>query len=264
MQLIEIYKIWSEKPEIILDFPEWMLPRNLIKELQEQKGVVIAEIAGRDSFAAIFKYLESNSVNILIPTIAYTGTEYGSVDITLKKCIELKDRLKEKGIKCLNPVFLGSPKFWWELCGRYISYLIEEFGFYIPCIGCHLYLHTIRIPFAKLIKSEFIISGERERHNGKIKLNQVKIVLDYYTRTCLKYNINLLHPIRYIDDGKIIESILKQNWAEGKEQLKCVLSKNYTSKEGKVFYSDEMDLKIKSFFEEFAIPIVEKNIDKWE
>ena len=61
-----------------------------------------------------------------------------------------------------------------------------------------------------------------------------------------------------------IESILKQNWAEGKEQLKCVLSKNYTSKEGKVFYSDEMDLKIKSFFEEFAIPIVEKNIDKWE
>ncbi|MDQ7031365.1 MAG: hypothetical protein Q9M37_01410 [Desulfonauticus sp.] len=263
MQLIEIYKIWSEKPEIIVDFPDWMLSKKSIKELQGQKDVVIAEIAGRDSFAAVFKYLENHSVNVLVPTIAYTATEYGSVDITLKKCMGLKERLKSNGIRCLDPIFLGSPTFWWKLCGRYISYLIDEFGFYTPCIGCHLYLHTIRIPLAKLINSDIIISGEREKHDGKMKLNQTDVALNYYTKICSRYNINLVHPIRYIDNGQEITSILQEEWAEGKEQLKCVLSKNYISKEGKVYYPKEIVLKTKSFFEEFAIPIVDASINKW-
>ncbi|MCF8037391.1 MAG: hypothetical protein K9K62_11005, partial [Desulfobacteraceae bacterium] len=45
-------------------------------------------------------------------------------------------------------------------------------GHYTPCTGCHLYLHAVRIPLARMLGNVPIIGGERESHSGKVKVNQ--------------------------------------------------------------------------------------------
>ena len=54
-----------------------------------------------------------------------------------------------------------APRFWWELCGRYTTHFIKKFGFFSPCVGCHFYIHTVRVPIAKLLQSNLVIGGER-------------------------------------------------------------------------------------------------------
>ena len=146
------------------------------------------------------------------------------------------------------------------MCGRYVTYLFKEFGFYSPCIGCHLYLHTIRIPLAKKIGCSVIIGGERESHEGKVKINQVGVALDAYISLARKFDIELFLPIRTVAKNRDIEEIIKQPWEEGEEQLNCVLSKNYQDKEGNVFY-EERD--IAQFFSEFALGEAEEALKRY-
>ena len=244
------YEIVSTKPELINTFPQWMLSEERESELKNTEGLAIAEIAGRDSIAAVLEATRKRDFKVILPTIAYTGTEFGDWTIPFHKTELLKTELIEKGIEVLDPILLGAPRLWWRLCGRYVTHLFKEFGFYSPCVGCHLYLHTIRIPLAKKIGCSVIIGGERESHEGKIKINQIGVALEAYISLAKKFDIELFLPIRTIAKNRDIEKIIKQPWEEGEEQLNCVLSKNYQDKEGNVFY-EERD--IAQFFSEFAL-----------
>ena len=122
-------------------------------------------------------------------------------------------------------------------------------------MGCHLYLHALRIPLAKKINCNVIIGGERESHEGKIKINQVSVALDAYVSFARTFEIELFLPLRKMAKNEQIESILNQHWDEGAEQLECVLSKNYVGREGAVVYSESA---LKRFFSEFAIKEAEE------
>ena len=245
-----VYEIVSNKPELINNFPKWMLSEEGESELKNTEGLAIAEIAGRDSIAAVLEATRKRDFKAILPTIAYTGTEFGDWTIPFYKTELLKTELIERGIKVFDPILLGAPGLWWRLCGRYVTYLFKEFGFYSPCVGCHLYLHIIRIPLAKKIGCSVVIGGERESHEGKTKINQIRVALEAYISLARKFDIELFLPIRTIDRNRDIEQIIKQSWEEGAEQLGCVLSKNYQDKEGNVFY-EERD--IAQFFSEFAL-----------
>jgi hypothetical protein len=132
--------------------------------------------------------------------------------------------------------------------------LFSRFGFSTPCLGCHLYLHALRIPLARLIGAPYVIAGEREQHDGRIKVNQVASALDVYIAFARQFVVELLLPLRNIHAGEEIERIIGQEWKEGGGQLECVLSKNYQDSHGSVAY-DEAALQ--RFFEEFAFPIAE-------
>ncbi len=252
-----LLEILSNKPEMVIDFPEWMLKQTTIQKIRNMKDVAIAEIAGRDSIAAIIRACEIRPIKAIIPTIAYTGTEYGNWDVTFEKVQLLRDKLTKNGLIIFDTILLGSPVFWWKLCGRYLSYFQKAYGFYSPCIGCHLYFHTIRIPLAKKLNINLLIAGERESHNGRIKVNQIKIALDVYIEFLRKYDIELLLPLRHMSSGADIISILSEQWDEGKQQVECVLSKNYQEIDGSVCLNEEA---IKRFFNEFAFKISEEFI----
>lgn len=70
-------KILMEKPDLVSKFPSWMISPESLERMNKNKNLVILEIAGRDSFAALFKYMESHDIDGILPTIAYTGTEFG-------------------------------------------------------------------------------------------------------------------------------------------------------------------------------------------
>lgn len=245
-----ILELVRDKPELITRFPDWMLPASLQKELQETEGLAIVEIAGRDSIAAALEATRKKHLRALLPTIAYTGTEYGNWEIPFKKASLLKEQLSPKGIRVFAPLVLGAPRFWWRLCGRYASDLFRAFGFYSPCLGCHLYLHAIRIPLARRLNCRVLIGGERESHEGKIKLNQIGAALDAYVSFTGTFGIELFLPIREVTSNDQIKAIINYPWEEGAEQLECVLSKNYVGRNGEVFYSENA---IQRFFSEFAI-----------
>lgn len=245
----------SQKPELVTTFPEWLLPSTLIANLKNMEGVALAEIAGRDSVAAVLKATEEHPIKSVLPTIAYTGTEFGDWERAVATSRFVAERLQGSGVVVFDPLFLGSPRFWWLLCGRYISALFGRFGFYTPCLGCHLYFHALRIPLARLTGASYIISGERERHDGHVKLNQVAPALDVYREFVGRFDVELLLLLRDIHSGKEIERIIGQQWQEGRGQLECILSKNYQDENGVMSYDEEA---LRRFFKEFAFPIAEE------
>jgi hypothetical protein len=208
--------------------------------------------------AAAVKSVEEESFTDLLPTYVYTGTEHGpwaSVDQAVERLAGL---LPE--VRIHNLVVLGSPCFWQALCGRFISELISRYGFYTPCVGCHLYFHSVRIPLALALGKVPIISGEREWHDGAIKVNQIYEALNVYVKIAKEFGIRLLFPVRNITKGDRIEEILGFEWQEGKEQLGCVLSGNYRALEGSVDYAPS---QVKMYLKEFAWPCAKKIIESY-
>ncbi len=251
----KIAAIFRDKPELVIDFPEWMLSERQMDIYRQMENLAIVEIAGRDSVAAAVKSVDENAFTDLLPVYAYTGTEYGAWRSVEQAVRRLSDRLPQVKIHPL--LVVGSPDFWRALNGRYMSDLISRYHFISPCPGCHLYLHGIRIPLAKKLGNLPIISGERELHNGQVKINQTGEALDFYIDFADRFNIRLLFPLRSIEQSKDIEHILQIHWERDKEQLECTFSGNYRLRDGSVGPS----LKdVTRFFENFAGPAAKEII----
>jgi hypothetical protein len=88
-----IFEILRNKPELVTAFPRWMLSEALEKELRDTEGVAIIEIAGRDSIAAALEAASKRDFKAFLPTIAYTGTEFGDWETPFKKTDVLKEEL---------------------------------------------------------------------------------------------------------------------------------------------------------------------------
>lgn len=255
-----ILELITTKPELVTDLPEWMLPQETITELQNTEGLAILEIAGRDSFAAAIEAIKNTDIKVYLPTIAYTGTQFGDWEIPFNKTYELKTRLNQNGIQVFDPVLIGDPTFWRLLCGRYAAYISKDIGFHSSCLGCHLYLHGVRIPLAKMLNSTIIVAGERESHEGKVKINQLPIALDTYVQFANKFDIKLDLPLRKVSSNADIEAILGENWKEGTQQTQCVLSGNYQDPSGDPVYSEEA---IQRFYQDHALKLAEGIVQKY-
>lgn len=247
------------KPECIDNFPEWMLSKEQIKAFRNMKTLAIVEMAGRDSVAAAIKSVQEKGFTDLLPTYVYTVTEHGNWKSVPEAVARLKQRLSGD-IRIHELLVFGSPGFWQALNGRYVSELIERYGFYTPCIGCHIYLHSARIPLSALLGNKPVITGERESHDGGEKINQIPEVLDAYEAISQFFNVPILMPLRYIKEGTQIEKILGMRWEQDRDQLGCILSGNYRDTEGKNKIKRE---DVKRFLEGFALPFTRQIIKSY-
>jgi hypothetical protein len=135
--------------------------------------------------------------------------------------------------------------------------LNKRFGFYTPCVGCHLYLHAARIPLALALEAP-IIAGERELHDGAVKVNQTATALNCYQDLAAHFEVPLHLPLRHIDQGKEIEMLLGFDWKQDDEQLGCVLSGNYRDFQNRVSITDEA---LQAYLREFAFPFALKTLE---
>jgi hypothetical protein len=250
--------LFLDKPECVVNLPQWLLSSERIQQYRAMSGLVIVEIAGRDSVAAAVKSLEEEAFTHLLPTYVYTGTEHGPWASVEEAVERLARRLPEVRIHDL--VVLGSPGFWQALNGRFITELSSRYGFYTPCVGCHLYLHTVRIPLALALGNVSIISGEREWHDEAAKINQTREALDVYQGVAKHFGVQLLLPLRNIAEGVRIAEILGFEWEEGKEQLGCVLSKNYRLLDGSTCGTST---HIQRYLKEFALPCAKRIVEAY-
>ncbi len=260
MNAAKLNALLARKPEMVNEFPAWLVSPETLEPRAAGEGVVIAEIAGRDSAAAVLEAVRQRPIQTILPTIAYTATEFGDWAVPLRKCEDLRRRLSAEGITVRPPVFLGSPRFWWLLCGRPASIHTARYGLPTTCLGCHLYVHALRIPLAKRVGADTVISGERENHDNRIKLNQIADALDAYVGFLADYDVELRLPVRHVREGAGILAILGEEWKEGRGQLQCVLSKNDQDENGRVTYDSD---SVKRFFSEFALPVAQKVVDTY-
>jgi hypothetical protein len=252
-------EILLDKPELVSSFPTWMLADEARERLRAAAKPALVEIAGRDSVAAAVRAAAERGHDLYLPTIAYTATEFGDWRTPFEKVDLLGERLAASGAKAqvLPPVLLGAPELWHQLCGRYVSVLYRRFGFYTPCLGCHVYLHALRIPLAKATGCRVVIAGERESHDGRVKLNQVPEALDAYVEFVARFGVELALPLRHVSSGREVEEILGAAPGERDEQMACVLSENYRNAEGGVAYDGEA---VRRFFRDFGLPIAERAV----
>ncbi|XRO74865.1 hypothetical protein ACO3TA_05625 [Methanocaldococcus sp. 28A] len=236
-------------------FKELTLSDETFKIIEENgiklKDIAIGEFSGRDSVAAIIKAMDEG-IDFVLPVVAFTGTDYGNINIFYKNWEITNKRVKEiDRDKVLLPLhFMFEPKLWHALNGRWAVLLSKKYNYYSPCIGCHAYLRILRIPLAKHLGNK-IISGERVYHNGDFKIDQIEEVLEVYSKICREFDVELILPIRYIKEGKKIKEIIGDEWEQGEKQFSCVFSGNYRDKDGKVIFDKE---NILNLLNEFIYP----------
>ena len=249
---------YLHKPECVINLPAWLLPLEKIEQYRAMSRLAVVEIAGRDSVAAAVRSVEEEGFTDLLPTYVYTGTEHGPWASVTDAVHRLVWRLPKIRIHAL--LVLGSPGFWQALNGRFIAELSSRFGFYTPCVGCHLYLHSVRIPLALTLGKVPIISGERELHDKAVKVNQIPEALNAYQKVAKRFGIPLLLPLRHIADGNHIEEILGFEWLAGNDQLGCVLSGNYRRLDGSPYTAMS---QVQRYLAEFAAPCASKIVESY-
>jgi len=197
--------------------------------LEYNKKTIIAELAGKDSIAAIIKYAEKNKNSFILPTVVKIPSEENRYEDLFDYYKKLQGYIELKGSHMYTPLILNATKYWWDL-NKSIKKINDNYKFYTPCIACHALLHLIRIPLAKQYSNK-IITGERLSHNGKFKINQNKLVLNVYNDMFSYYNIKLVQPLLNIKSSNKIDLMLSEFHTQYNisqiEYMSCFLSNNF-------------------------------------
>ncbi|MFA5867996.1 MAG: hypothetical protein WC891_08620 [Actinomycetota bacterium] len=214
----------------------------------------VLEIAGADAFAAAISYASTNPHTVMLPTYVHTGTEYGDFSVVGSHVDYLRRDLAERfSVKLLDLVVSADTSLWRALNGRFMTTIRDRFGFFSPCIGCHLYLHLMRIPEARRYDCGVVVAGERTTHASGSKINQTPSLLACYQEVLGAVGLSLEFPVRDIVDRAEIKALAPWLWEEGGEQMNCVLSGNYRLTDGTPIRVPEETEKL--FIDEFLLPV---------
>lgn len=225
------------------------------KRNTNEGNVAVAEIAGKDSIAAAILALKNDYVDTIVPVFVLTGSEYGNWT-SLKTNVEHLQNVAQKmdGKNVYDPIIVHDFRLWNIVNAKYMNAVFKKFGFYSPCIGCHMYVHLLRIPIAKLLGATKIISGERLSHSGRTKLNQLSCVISAFQKMNEFFGIEIVTPLLHVASAESISEIIGENgtFSVG-DQLKCVLSGNYYDANKKVEIEKE---KVSGYCDNFVLPVM--------
>ena len=226
-----------------------------LEMLRALPGLAVGAIAGRDAVAAIVEAVRTEGFSAVLPTSVATGTEYGDADAPLDAVRVLRETLGDEA-EVLDPLRIGSPRLWAAINGRFAAEIGARFGLHSACLACHLYVHIARVPLAWALGNAPVITGERDTHDGRIKLSQTAASIAAETRVLAYAGIELLTPVRTARGAEV--DALVPGWRDGERQLCCVHSGNYARLDGSVLLdSDAYDRYIAEFFEPTGYAIVD-------
>lgn len=213
----------------------------------------IAEIAGKDSIAAVLSFASDHSGVEIIPTIAITGTEYGDLSSYEKSINFLKYKSEKFQVTMADAVYIQDGELWNRMNARYQYCIYKKFFFYTPCITCHLYAHLLRIPICKKYKARGIITGERKSHSGKLKANQHERTIEVFDNIFQDMDIRFIRPLLEIRDTSMIDSLIDDaDIVRHANDVKCVMSGNL--REFSLEEEDHIALMDK-YLEEYVFPV---------
>jgi hypothetical protein len=226
-------------------------------------GLVIGEIAGRDSVAALVALARERATDrhplIVLPTIVATGTEYGDPTAPIRAIRVLRERVAGQS-RVFDAIRLTSPPLWHALNGRFGAEIGARWGSWSPCLACHLYVHLCRVPLAWTLGVTTIATGERETHQGRVKLSQTPQAIAASVEVLAHAGVELLEPIQHVDDDETIAELAGPGWNQGTGQLSCTLAGNYVRVDGSVRLDQETHER---YVREFLVPAGMAIVDEW-
>lgn len=215
----------------------------------------IAEIAGKDSIAAVHKIMREQPVDVIIPTIVYTSTEYGDLSAYTKSIKYLAKCGKQYGVTVADTLTLHDETLWNYICIRYQNQAFAHYGFFTPCIMCHFFAHLLRVPVYLEKAGSGIITGERYSHKGKVKANQQYDTIECFRTLFNRHGIPLIQPLIQIEDTAVVENeISDYSNISSINDVKCILSGNMT---GFSISDSEYLSKQKRYLNKFVEPVGE-------
>jgi len=187
-------KILAHKPDIFAVLPAEVLDEQTADQLREIPRLAVAEIAAPADMPALRELLKHHRPDGLLPTLSYTGTEYGdwaqlgNMAAALKKTFE-----KELSIYVAEPVVLGSPALWKALREAHVDELKQRFGVACPCLGCRLYSYVLRVPLCKKVDARFFIPSVHGLVQRGCPAHTAPVERKYLTYLMSGYGIDVWH-----------------------------------------------------------------------
>lgn len=232
-----------------------VLPSVVAEYLAEaSRPFVLTDFAGRDSVAAAMAWLREHEVGTLIPVADVVPTRYGDWGVYEDNWRHMVEHIQRQHAHVhVAPWFcLEDVQFWSVLNGRFSNQLARAFGFFTPCLGCHLHFYAMRTVLAEALEAQVLISGEKELHGRRRKANQTTEAVAAYRRFSSAHGLQQHFPIHQVRDEAQMLSLLGHEWPEGERQLRCVMSGNDRDVDGTPLFSSE---QISGYMEHFANPM---------
>jgi hypothetical protein len=220
-------KILANKPDIFSTLPPEVLSEQAADRLRQIPRLAVAEIAGPADTAPLRELLQHFRPEGLVPTLSYTGTEYGdwamlgNLAASLKKTFE-----KELNIYVAEPVVLGSPPLWKALRHAHDGELRRRYGCACSCLGCRLYNHMLRVPLCKKIDARFFIPSVHGLAERGCPAHTSPIERKYFAYLMSGYGIDVWHQglqhEQADDGGAVLSCALVPEAGNGMPQEKLI------------------------------------------
>ena len=232
------------------------LPQDVVRALQHAPGpLVLTDFAGRDSVAAAMAWMEDHPGGTLLPVGDLVPARYGDWSVYESNWRSLRDQVASRFPKVLvAPWFVMADEASWHiLAERHRDALTARFGFFTPCLGCHLHFYMMRAVLAHVVGAQVLVSGEKELHrNNRRKANQTREAVESYTAFSRHHGVDHQFPIHKVSAEEEMERLLGEGWREGERQLPCTASGNDRGPDGRLTMTPG---QIRSFMEDFAVPL---------
>lgn len=232
-----------------------LLPAAVVENLAGAPAPrVLTDFAGRDSVAAAMAWLRTHEVGTLIPVADVVPTRYGDWAIYDENWARMKDHLQRAYPSLrVTPWFcLEDTAFWSLLNARFLNELSRTFGFFTPCLGCHLHFYAMRTVLAEALGAKVLLSGEKELHGLRRKANQTTEAVRAYGAFSAAHGVEQHFPIHQVRREEEIADLLGDDWREGDRQLRCVMSGNDSGADGRPLFEPA---QISAYMERFAMPL---------
>jgi hypothetical protein len=219
------------------------------------KPIVLTDFAGRDSVAAAMAYLEDNPSGTLVPVGDMVPTRFGDWSVYESNWVGLRDQVAKRfpDVVVVPWFAMEDVDAWRLLNGRYINALIARFGFFTPCLGCHLHFYMMRTVLAEVLGATVLLSGEKEVHrHGRRKANQTEEAVQAYRRFSDSHGVDQRFPIHKVASEQEMARLLGDGWKEGERQLPCVMSGNDRSPGGTLLMTPN---QVAEYMDHFAVPL---------
>lgn len=238
-----------------------LLPEDVAAALDgAPEPLVLTDFAGRDSVAAAIAWLREHEVGTLVPVADVVPTRHGDWRVYDDNW----ERMKAHVARCFPSVLvtpwfaLEDLEFWRFLNGRFSNELARVFGFFTPCLGCHLHFYAMRAVLAEALGAQVLISGEKELHGRRRKANQTTEAVVAYADFSRSQGLEQRFPIHQVRTEAEMADLLGDDWREGDRQLSCVMSGNDTGADGRPLFEPS---QISRYMERFASPLAARILE---